>query len=116
MRKKHQEAFTLLSSSFLSSTIDKWLKMVKEWEDDRMKLNPYTEPVNSKPKLIDVVNISDVLLATTIQDIRLELAKEDANDATNGINFLHETTVTTFLTKGLELEGQQYVSILSLFL
>ncbi len=48
MKKKHQEVFDLLSSSFLPSTIDKWSKMVKEWQDDRTKPNPYSEPINSK--------------------------------------------------------------------
>ena len=47
---------------------------------------------------------------TTLQEIRLELAKEDANEAAQGISPPHKTSLTTFLTKGFDLEEQQLVS------
>lgn len=52
MKNKHQEAFELFSSSFASSTITKWSEMVREWEVDRTKPNPYEEPINSKLSFI----------------------------------------------------------------
>lgn len=47
----------------------------------------------------------------TLADVKLELAKEEAADATRGIIRSHDTSASTFLTVGLELEEQQYVSI-----
>jgi hypothetical protein len=49
-------------------------------------------------------------LATTLHDIRLELAREDAAVAAGGVISPHETTLTTFLTVGLDLEGMQCVT------
>jgi hypothetical protein len=46
-------------------------------------------------------------------DVKLELAKEEEADAGRGIIRSHETSASTFLTVGLELEEQQY--IVSLF-
>lgn len=48
--------------------------------------------------------------ATTLQDVRLELTKEDAAAATNGIVSAHKMISTSFFVMGLELEDQQYVS------
>lgn len=48
MKKKHQEAFDLFSSTFSPSTVNKWSSMVEAWQSDRTKPNPYEEPVNSK--------------------------------------------------------------------
>jgi hypothetical protein len=49
------------------------------------------------------------LLATTLQDVRLELAKEDLRLATQGEIMAHQTSLTSFLMAGLELEERQYV-------
>lgn len=46
-------------------------------------------------------------IGTTIQEIRLKLAKEDAAEVANGVIFPHTTSATVFLTKGLEIEAQQ---------
>ncbi|KIL55654.1 hypothetical protein M378DRAFT_17763, partial [Amanita muscaria Koide BX008] len=48
-------------------------------------------------------------LATTLQDVRSELAKEDAKAAADGVVPPHKMSLTVFLTKGLELEEQQRV-------
>jgi hypothetical protein len=50
----------------------------------------------------------------TLADVKLELAKEEAADATRGIIRSHETSASTFLTVELELEEQQYVFIYSI--
>ena len=46
-------------------------------------------------------------LATTVQDVRLQLTQEDAAEAQRGIISPHKITLTAFLTTGLELEEQQ---------
>jgi len=43
MYKKQQATFQLLSATFLTATVKKWLKMVDDWEKDMMKPNPYEE-------------------------------------------------------------------------
>jgi hypothetical protein len=50
---------------------------------------------------------SKILTETTMQEIRLELTKEDAKDAAEGINPPHKTSLTSFLTKAFDLEEQQ---------
>ena len=46
-----------------------------------------------------------------MQDVCLKLAKEDGDVAKDGAVAPHETSLTEFLMKGLELEEQQYVFI-----
>jgi hypothetical protein len=41
--------------------------------------------------------------------VRLELAKEDSRLAAQGEIMVHETSLTSFLVTGLELEERQYV-------
>jgi hypothetical protein len=47
------------------------------------------------------------LATTTLQDVRLELAKEEAADAARGVVSPHEIVLATFVTMGLDLEEQQ---------
>jgi hypothetical protein len=53
------------------------------------------------------------VLATTLQDVRLELAKEDTRLVAQGDVAAHETSLTSFLMTGLELEEHQYVLIIA---
>ena len=48
-----------------------------------------------------------MVLAITVQAIRLELAEEEAKDAVNGIQAPDSTGASAFLVKGLELEEEQ---------
>lgn len=50
-----------------------------------------------------------VASATTLQDVRLELAKDDAASSAQGVVSPHKITLATFLMTGLDLEEQQYV-------
>jgi hypothetical protein len=47
------------------------------------------------------------LTGTTMADVRLELAREEAADADHGNKSAHEITASLFLMRGLELEEQQ---------
>jgi hypothetical protein len=47
-------------------------------------------------------------LATALQDVRVELAKEDSALAAAGDISPHKMSKSKFLTMGLELETQQY--------
>jgi len=48
MRKKHAESFAQFSATFPDTTVQKWKKVVDDWKADRLKPNPYEEPVNGK--------------------------------------------------------------------
>ncbi|KAI0042910.1 hypothetical protein FA95DRAFT_1584271 [Auriscalpium vulgare] len=70
---------------------DRWEAMILNWERDRSLPNPYDEPE----------------LVTTLADVRLELAQEEAADAAKGNISLHEMSASVFLGVGLELEDTQ---------
>lgn len=44
MRDKHRNIFRQFSATFREDTVQKWQKMVKEWNDDHSQPNPYAEP------------------------------------------------------------------------
>lgn len=48
MQTKHQDLFEKFDATFRTETTAKWEKMVKDWEADDNKPNPYAEPINSK--------------------------------------------------------------------
>ena len=56
------------------------------------------------------------MAATTLQDVRLLLAKEEAAQAALGTLPQHKTSLSSFLMTGFELEDRQYVELLLLFL
>jgi hypothetical protein len=107
MRKKHAEAFEQFSSTIREETRTRWAKMVEMWILDRTKPNPYEEPVGRKFLLPYVLNYTKIVTETTLQEIRHELAKEDAKEVAQGIQPLHQTSLTSFLTKAFDLEEQQ---------
>lgn len=113
MRQKHREAFDTFSNTFSPRTILQWTKMVEAWLGDRTKPNPYEEPSNSESQMFaccfSLLNFGS--LATTLQDVRLELAKEDADAMVAGATQPHSTSPTAFLMKGLELEESQCVDL-----
>jgi hypothetical protein len=44
---------------------------------------------------------------STLQDVRLQLSKEDAEEAARGVISAHQTSMSSFLMTGIELEEQQ---------
>lgn len=49
------------------------------------------------------------ILATTLQDVRLELAKEEAVNAERGVLPKHKITSTGFFFAAFDIEEQQWV-------
>ncbi|KAG1778659.1 hypothetical protein EV702DRAFT_1219217 [Suillus placidus] len=89
MHHTHQQFLESYTMTFPPATIRTWSKAVEDWEADMSKPNPYRE-------------------CTTLADIRLQLANEDAVAVRQGDISMHEVTPSTFLINGLELEEQQY--------
>ena len=50
---------------------------------------------------------------TTLNDIRLQLAREEAAQVTVGELPQHSTSLSAFLMQGFELEDSQYVGVAS---
>lgn len=43
MREKHRNIFHQFSSTFREETVQKWAKLVEDWNEDHSKPNPYAE-------------------------------------------------------------------------
>ncbi|KAI0037488.1 hypothetical protein FA95DRAFT_1459080, partial [Auriscalpium vulgare] len=84
-------AFAEACENVPMGTQQEWIAMMRAYEDDRAAPNPYEEPV----------------VFTSLVDVRLELAEEEASEAALGQLSPHETTASMFLTIGFELEEQQ---------
>ncbi|KAI0059388.1 hypothetical protein BV25DRAFT_1785942, partial [Artomyces pyxidatus] len=82
-----------LNATFPPEVVEKWEEMVTAWDADSSQPNPYKEP-NS---------------GSAMNNVRLELAEEEAAEASRGIASLHDMSASTFLNVGLELEEQQHV-------
>ncbi|KAF9554491.1 hypothetical protein CPC08DRAFT_737663 [Agrocybe pediades] len=93
MRKKQTEIYNRMASTFTPATISKWEAMVAAWEANPKAPNPYSEAKTT----------------TTLNDVRLLLAQEDANQAQLGQLPRHKISPTTLLLTGFELEDSQYL-------
>ena len=75
MTVKHMETFEKFSATFPLETVTRWVWMVERWEGDPTARNLYNEPEQSKfLSQIVLRMIADITIATTLQDVRLELA------------------------------------------
>ncbi|KDQ54200.1 hypothetical protein JAAARDRAFT_60933 [Jaapia argillacea MUCL 33604] len=91
--RKQRNNFEEFSATFSPETVVQWEKMVDMWNEDRSRLNPYQEPPST----------------ATLNDVRLELAREEAADAARGNLSTHNVSMSSFIVTGLELEEQQWV-------
>ncbi|KAF4582629.1 hypothetical protein EYR40_002552 [Pleurotus pulmonarius] len=90
---KHTALHIKYSENFPPAVREEWEEWVRAWEDDRAsRPNPYSETV----------------VRSTMAEVRLELAQEEACDGAFGEEDNDETMgVNSFLYRGLELEEQQ---------
>ncbi|KAF9489136.1 hypothetical protein BDN71DRAFT_1343661, partial [Pleurotus eryngii] len=99
---KHTALHARYSQNFPSEVRDEWEEWVGAWEDDReSQPNPY----------------SRTIICSTMAEVRLELAQEEARDgAFGGEEDDERMCVNSFLYRGLELEEQQCVFLRNLCL
>ena len=110
MKTTHKAAYQQLTSTFPAELIKKWENKVEKWENNPSAPNPYTEPAIGNELSLILQHISDGnVLGLTLQDVQLELSKEEAAEASSGNHQTHKVSMTGFLTMGLELEDRQYV-------
>jgi len=111
MQERHQQLFLQFSDTFSSATRDSWQESINAWKSDHAQPNPYMDPGPSKSTIFARTVESDLIahVESTMQEVRLELAKDDATSAAQGGIFIHKSSLTGFITRGIELEEQQYV-------
>lgn len=98
MSAKQADVFNQLNSTFTSSEISSMNAMVIAWQKDKLKEpDPYSDPTP----------------AHSLADVRRELAKEEESRL-EGSQIVHETPASGVIFKGLELEEQRYVALLTL--
>ena len=109
MHKKHREAFNQFSDTFSEATVKEFERQVTAWQKDQTKPNPYEEPVAGKSLLLYVIGVRHIFryLGTTLSQVKLELAQEEAADAARGIVHAHDVSVGTFLSTAFDIEEQQ---------
>ena len=71
--------------------------------------NPYNETEQSKYLSQKYIfqTITDLVSATTMQDVRLELAWEEALQLASGHLHRHKVTMTGFFSMGFDIEDRQ---------
>ncbi|TDL14376.1 hypothetical protein BD410DRAFT_697320, partial [Rickenella mellea] len=92
MQVLHGNVFKQFSASLNPQHILKWRQMVTAWHADNTCPDPYSQPFSEGKSLAKA---------------KLELAKQEAVDASAGVISPHEISASTFLSSGLELEEQQ---------
>ena len=106
------EIFTQLMATFTPDTTKKWEEMVVEWNvNPKNAPNPYREPCSGN-YLVYSCSFFKILISiagTTLQDVRLVLAKEEAAQAALGQIHQHKTSLSSFLMTDFELEDRQCV-------
>ena len=112
MKVKHETAYHQLKLTFSAELIKKWENIVGKWENDPKASNPYTEPsIGRKISSLYVIHLSNGgNLGLTLQDVRLELSKEEASQGSSSNLQTQKVSMTGFLITGLELEDRQYVN------
>jgi hypothetical protein len=111
MYAKHRALHVRLSARFSSDTIEKWEQVVQNWEckPTLRKNNPFVEPTSSMFSYLILARLYLLILfvGSTLTQVKLELAKEEMEDAKWGITPLHDVSPNAFLTIGFDLEEQQ---------
>ena len=107
--KIRQEAvFAQFTAKFAPEVVDRWAAMIDAWETDHQKPNPYEDVGKGRLSLLVLIYLALILvLASTMAQVRLELAEEELDKAKRGSAPNHDILPNVFLQLGLELEEQQ---------
>ncbi|KAF7342705.1 CxC2 domain-containing protein [Mycena sanguinolenta] len=91
-RDRQVKAFKEVSKTVEKDLQEQWQSEVEEWQKDATKPNPYTVQRQEGPSEAQV---------------RLQLKKDEEQEAASGKSPLHGTSATAFLTAGLQIEEAQ---------
>lgn len=110
MSTKHVEIFEKFSATFPLETVARWVRMVERWEANPKAPNPYNEPGQGKCfVLCTFENMSNLPTATTLQDVHLDLARNETLQLAAGYVPRHKVSMMAFFSMGFDIEDQQYV-------
>ena len=110
MSTKHIEIFEKFSATFPLETVTQWVQMVERWEANPKAPNPYNEPGQGECFFLCMFeNTSNLLAATTFQDVHLELARNETLQLAAGHVPRHKVSMMAFFSMGFDIEDQQYV-------
>lgn len=110
MSVKQTEVFNDLSATFSPEIIKKWEEMIMKWEVNPQAPNPYAEPESGEYCFSTIIcYLLICIIGTTLQDVRLALAREEAAQVALGKLPRHKISLSAFLFSGFELEDSQYV-------
>ena len=86
--------------------------MITAWEANPKAPNPYEEPESGKQSFIILRFLLSLIIitATTLQDVRLVVAREEVAQIALGKLPRHKISLSAFLITGFELEDSQYVA------
>jgi len=109
MSAQHTEIFEKFSATFPPETVARWVRMVERWEGDPKAPNPYNEPEQCKSfsRSVCIQTITDITTATTLQDVRLELAQNETVQLASGHVPRHKVSMMGFFSMGFDIEDQQ---------
>ena len=108
MSVKQTEIFEKFSATFPPETVARWVQMVECWEDDPTAPNLYNEPEQSRYFSSKILgSIADKTIATTLQDVHLELARYEPHQLELGQMPRHKITMMGFFSMGFDIEDQQ---------
>ncbi|KAK7026742.1 hypothetical protein VNI00_015515 [Paramarasmius palmivorus] len=95
---KQTQEYERFCQSQGSIRIEKWKRMVLEWESGFSEINPYSLSERGE----------------TEEDVRLRMAVQEAERSMRGERTLHEVAPSAFMLMGLEIEDQQRRMVLSM--
>jgi hypothetical protein len=107
MSVKQREIFEKFSATFPPETVARWERMVERWEGDCTAPNPYIEPEQSRILHPLILTNAHITIATTLQDVRLELARKETSQLASGYIPRHKVSMVGFFTMGFDIEDQQ---------
>ena len=108
MALKQRQAANEFSGTFPHETVQSWTKMVKDWENDHSRPNPYiSKERGTFLNSISWLKSHNNLPASKISEVRLRLSQEEVTGAEHGQHAPHRVSASVFVRMGLELEDQQ---------
>ena len=110
MKEKHTAENKKFDSMFPEDLRNKWLSMIRDWECDKSRPNPFTHAEKGTPIYkFQFFTCAYIQPATKLAELRRRFAEEDEESMRRGI-LMHEVPGSVFVRTGLEIEEQQWVS------
>lgn len=107
---KQQKTAEKFDAVFPANVLAEWWRMVKNWEIDKSKPDPYAQVEKCEQAYYSfalLYNSSYFISATTLAAVRLQLAQGEAEEVKKGTYPPHKITGSIFLKMGLDLEDRQ---------